>query len=280
MDTAPSASAAPSADPAVAPFVDPALAAAFRADGAVVLRGVFSDWIEPLRDGVAKLMANPSPRERSYAPKDGSARFFQDLCNWQDIPEFSAFVRHSPAGAIAAALMGSRTARFFHDHVLVKEPGNSMVTPWHQDMPYYCVGGRQSVSFWVPLDPVARETTLECVAGTHASGLDHRPQRFDGTALFENDTRPAVPDIDADRSAWTILGWALEPGDAVAFDFRTLHGAAANSSTRRRRVFSARFVGDDAVFVDRGGKGSPPFSHLTLKTGEPLEGPDFPVVWG
>ncbi|ODN72394.1 phytanoyl-CoA dioxygenase family protein [Methylobrevis pamukkalensis] len=198
-------------------LVDTATVDAFRTDGATILRGVFADWVAPLREGVAKLMANPSPRERSYTPKDGSARFFQDLCNWQDIAEFEAFVRTSPAGEIAAALMGSTTARFFHDHVLVKEPGNSMVTPWHQDMPYYCVGGRQSVSFWIPLDPVARATTLECVAGTHASGLDHRPERFDGTPLYENDPRAAVPDIDADRDAWRILGWALEPGDAVAF---------------------------------------------------------------
>ncbi|SON53745.1 Phytanoyl-CoA dioxygenase (PhyH) [Hartmannibacter diazotrophicus] len=253
--------------------------AAFQRDGAIVLRGVFSDWIAPLAAGMETLMAHPSPRERSYKPKDGGAPFFQDLCNWQDIPEFRDFVLGSPAGAIAAHLMGSKKGRFFHDHVLVKEPGNSMVTPWHQDMPYYCVGGAQSVSFWVPLDPVSRETTLECVAGTHVSGLDHRPERFDGTALYENDTRAPVPDVDGNRDAYTILGWALEPGDAVAFNFRTLHGAPANTSTRRRRVFSARWVGDDAVFIDRGGKGSPPFSHLTLKTGEPLEGPDFPVVY-
>ncbi len=51
--------------------------------------------------------------------------------------------------------MQSQTAKFFHEHTLVKPAGGSTVTPWHHDQPYYCVSGRQNVSFWIPLDPVA-----------------------------------------------------------------------------------------------------------------------------
>jgi ectoine hydroxylase-related dioxygenase (phytanoyl-CoA dioxygenase family) len=259
--------------------MDPATVEAFAADGAVVLRGVFSDWVEKLRAGVAAVMDDPSPLERSYTP-EGSARFFQDLCNWQRIAPFREFVLHSPAAALAARLMGSREARFFHDHVLVKEPGTSLVTPWHQDMPYYCVGGRFNVSFWIPLDPVPRAASLECVAGSHAWGVTHKPQRFDGTDLYAGDARAPVPSIDARREDYRILGWALEPGDAVAFHFSVLHGAPATTKARdRRRVFSARFVGEGTVFVDRHGKGSPPFRHVTLRDGEALEGPDFPLVY-
>lgn len=251
-------------------------AARFREDGVILLRGAFRDWVEPLRAGTEALMASPGPYERSYTPKDGSARFFQDLCNWQRIPEYRDFVQTGPGAAIARRLMASSGARFFHDHILVKEPGTSIVTPWHQDSPYYCVGGEQSVSFWIPLDPVARDQTLECVAGSHR-WRNHKPKRFDGTDLYEGDDTEELPDIDAHRGDYRIMGWAMEPGDAVAFDFRTVHGAPANTgSPRRRRVFSARWVGDDAVFIDRGGRGSPPLRHLTLKTGEPLDGPDFP----
>ena len=38
----------------------------------------------------------------------------------------------------------------------------------------------------------------------------------------------------------------MQPGDAVAFHYRTLHGARGNFTDRRRRAFSLRFVGDDA----------------------------------
>ncbi len=252
----------------------------FQRDGAVLVKGAFTDWVEPLRAGIDAVMADPSPYERSYTPKDGSARFFQDLCNWQRVPALRDFVLEGPGAAIAARLMRSPVARFFHDHILVKEPGTSIVTPWHQDSPYYCVGGEQSVSFWIPLDPVPRETTLECVAGSHRWGVNHKPKRFDGTDLYENDSSIELPDIDAAREKYRILGWAMEPGDAVAFDFHCVHGAPANTSPAlRRRVMSARWVGEDAYFIDRKGRGSPPMRHLTLADGAPLDGADFPVVW-
>ena len=252
---------------------------AFRRDGVVVVRQIFNDWCESLRAGVSQLMADPSPLERSVQPADGSAPFFQDLCNWQRIPAFRDFVFESPAARLAAALMGSRTARFFHDHVLVKQPGNSTVTPWHQDQPYYCVDGLQTVSLWIPLDPVASHVAMACVRGSHRWGRGFRPMRFDGTRLYERDDYEAMPDIDSMRDSLDIATWDVEPGDAIAFDFRTVHGAPANTSARPRRVFSARWVGDDAVYVDRGGKGSPPLTGLGLADGEPLHGPRFPVVF-
>ncbi|MGX2011500.1 phytanoyl-CoA dioxygenase family protein, partial [Enterobacter asburiae] len=88
-----------------------------------------------------------------------------------------------------------------------------------------------------------------------------------------------LPDIDAHQDDYDIVSWALEPGDAVAFHYRTLHGARGNATARARRVFSARWVGDDATFADRGGVTSPPFPELTLKDGEALVSPLFPRVW-
>lgn len=251
----------------------------FQTDGAVVLRGVFADWVEPLRAGVAANMAAPSAFERSVRPADGSAPFFQDYCNWQRIPEFGRFVAESPAAELAARLMRSRTARFFHEHVLVKPAGTSVRTPWHQDQPYYCIDGAQTVSFWIPLDPVDREVVMECVAGSHRWGRDFSPTRFDGTPLYAQDRFEPIPDIEAERGRHTLLGWPMAPGDAIAFSFRTVHGAPANRSAVPRRVFSARWVGDDAVFADRGGRTSPPFPGLGLKHGDPLDLPEFPVVW-
>jgi hypothetical protein len=49
-------------------------------------------------------------------------------------------------------------------------------TPWHQDQPYYNIDGFQTASFWIPLDPVPRESTLEFVAGSHASRTWYMPR--------------------------------------------------------------------------------------------------------
>ena len=253
--------------------------AEFEARGVVLIRGAFRGWVETLRAGVAAVMADPSPFERTVRPADGSPPFFQDYCNWGRIEEFRRFVFESPAGETAAALMRSAHARFFHEHVLVKEPGTTVETPWHHDQPYYCMAGDKTVSLWVALDPVARATSVEYVGGSHRWGRSFRATRFNGTDLFAGDRSDRVPDISARRGEFDLAGWEMEPGDAVAFSFRTLHGAPGNvSEAVRRRAFTARFVGDDAVFRDLGGLGSPPFRDLNLEDGAPLAGPAFPVV--
>jgi ectoine hydroxylase-related dioxygenase (phytanoyl-CoA dioxygenase family) len=253
--------------------------AQFARGGVVLLRGAFDAWVEPLRAGVRRVMADPGPLERTYRPSDGAAPFFQDFCNWTRIAEFHAFVFESPAAAIAARLMRSRTVRFFHDHVLVKEPGSSTVTPWHQDQPYYCIDGRQTVSFWTPLDVVSRDLVMQCVVGSHLWPALFRPRRFDGQPLYARDDFTELPDIDARRDEWRITDWELNPGDTIAFSFRTVHGAPANRSTQSRRVFSSRWVGDDAVFAERGGPTSPPFPGLRLRQGDALDVPEFPLVY-
>jgi len=251
----------------------------FQEKGVVLLKGAFGDFVEGARLAIEENMASPSWRERTYRPDDGRSPFFQDYVVWNQFDGYRALVKDSPMAQMAAELMGSKTSRIFHDHILVKEPGNSVVTPWHQDQPYYLVEGRQSVSFWVPLDAVPRERTIEYVAGSHRWDKTFRPQRFDGTALFENDPQEAVPDIDAMREELEILGWAVEPGDSVAFNFRTLHGAPANASPDRRRVISLRWVGDDAVFADRPGTTSPAFPDLVFTPGAPFEGEEFPALF-
>jgi ectoine hydroxylase-related dioxygenase (phytanoyl-CoA dioxygenase family) len=257
--------------------------AAFAEDGAVVLRGLFADWVEPLRRGVAQNAAAPGPYRREYTEEGKPGHFFGDYCNWQQIDDYRAFAFDSPAAAVAARLMASGTVRLFHEHVLVKEPGTGEKTPWHQDQPYYCVDGAQVCSFWMPLDAVPKDTCPEFVAGSHRWGQWFLPKKFKG-ADFERPEEDLVqvPDIDAERERYRILAWDLEPGDVVAFHFLTLHGAPANPSLeRRRRAIVWRWLGDDVVYATRSGETSPPFPGLDqrLRPGDPMDAPEFPLVW-
>ena len=90
-----------------------------------------------------------------------------------------------------------------------------------------------------------------------------------------------MPDIDGNRADYEIKSWQLEPGDCIAFHYLTVHGAPENLSDQRRRAFSARLMGDDAVYVERGGEVSPPFPGLEqrLKPGMPMEAEEFPVIY-
>jgi len=85
-------------------------------------------------------------------------------------------------------------------------------------------------------------------------------------------------DPDNDPSM-RVLEWQMEPGDAVLFDFRTVHGAHGNPHGKRRRVLSLRWVGDDAVYVERPGRTSPPFPGHDMTAGQKLREDWFPVLW-
>jgi ectoine hydroxylase-related dioxygenase (phytanoyl-CoA dioxygenase family) len=260
--------------------IDASTIEAFKRDGACVIRGAFAAWVKVLSAGIARNMAEPSVDVKIYTGTGGAGRFFGDYCNWARISEYRDFIFNSSAASIGRQLMGSKQVRLFHEHVLVKEASADVATPWHQDQPYYCVDGDQTVSLWIPLDDVPRERTLEFVGGSHKWGKYFRPERFNKTPLNENDGLEPVPDINGNRDRYDVLGWSLKPGDAVAFNYKTLHGAPANNSASTgRRAFSLRLLGDDVRFARREGVvTSPPFRGVKLSDGAVMEAPEFPLI--
>lgn len=253
------------------------MVAAFQADGAVLVRGLWADWVDDLRVGIEANMASPSPQLMATLKPGEEGRFFDDYCNWQRITEFERVIRGSQVAEVAARLMRSSRVQLFHDHTLVKEPGTNKPTPWHSDGPYYFVQGCQTVSFWCPLDPV-REATLRCVAGSHLWPRDVIPTRWMSETNFYPGDHDYMPVPDPEAEGMRILEWQMEPGDAVAFHYRTLHGTRGNTSTNRRRAFSLRLVGDDAVYVDRPGPTSPPFPGHGMVPGQRLREDWFPLL--
>ncbi len=259
-------------------LVTPADIDAFQADGVALIRGLFADHVDTLRRGVERNLAEPGPYAAENLKPGEPGRFFDDYCNWQRIPEFAKVVATSAAAEVAADLMCSDLVQMFHDHVLVKEPGTTKPTPWHQDGPYYFVEGRQTISFWSPLDPV-REASLRCVAGSHLWAKPVLPTRWLSEANFYPDSARYMPVPDPDAEAMRVLEWEMEPGDAVAFHFATLHGARGNSAISRRRAFSLRLLGDDARYVERPGRTSPPFPGHDMYPGQRLREDWFPIIF-
>ncbi|WP_299988250.1 phytanoyl-CoA dioxygenase family protein [uncultured Ruegeria sp.] len=259
------------------PLVTQAMIDDYQRDGVVLVKGLFADHVETLRAGVAANMAEPGPYASENKKEGETGRFFDDYCNWSRIPQFREVVEASPAAEVAADLMQSQSVQMFHDHVLVKEPGTSMATPWHQDGPYYFVEGQQNISFWSPLDSV-KQATLRCVAGSHRWEKEVLPTRWVSEEGFFADEGQYMPIPDPDAEGMTVVEFEMEPGDAVAFNYRTLHGARGNTSDSRRRAFSLRLVGDDARYVERPGRTSPPFPGHDMKPGQRLRKDWFPVL--
>lgn len=249
----------------------------YRREGVVVVRGLFADHVDALRAGVARNMAEPGPYASENLHRHEGGRFFDDYCNWNRIAEFENVIRNSAVAEVAADLMQSRAVQLFHDHVLVKEPGTTKPTPWHQDSPYYFVEGTQTVSFWSPLDPV-REATLRCVVGSHTWPKPVLPTRWLAQTDFYPESNDYIPVPDPDAEGMVIRAYELAPGDAVAFHFGVLHGAQGNETTTRRRAFSLRLLGDDARYVERPGPTSPPFPGHEMQPGDRLREDWFPTL--
>lgn len=254
----------------------------FQQNGAVCLRQLLTPAeINLLCQGIEKNLKQLSPRAKVASSADDPGHFVEDFCNWQTIKEYQQFIHDTVVSRVAAQLMQSKTARLYHDHLLVKEPGTRQTTPWHQDQPYYNIEGRQNVSFWIPVDPVSSYSTLQFIAGSHKgpwlmprSFMDKQAKWFPEGSLAE------LPDIDNQKERFPIVSWALEPGDVVCFHMLTLHSAPGVPDKRRRRVFSVRFLGDDIVHAPRSWQTSPEFPGLKeeLPPGLPMQHDLFPLI--
>ena len=85
---------------------------------------------------------------------------------------------NSPAAQIVAEATNSKSIQIFHDHLFLKDPGTNKETPWHQDMPYYCVDGNDTGSFWIPLDEVNKENNLKLILRSHKWQKLLRPTKW------------------------------------------------------------------------------------------------------
>lgn len=268
-----------------APEIAPDTIRAYEEDGATVVRGLVGvDWLDRLRAAVDRDIADPAPFVHGYTTEDGRGRFHGNLRVWQSDEDFRAFCLDSHLPAVAARFFGSGRVNLLYDQLFVKEAETGNRTRWHNDQPYWAVRGWQVMSFWIALDPVTQDSgALEFVRGSHKWGKWFQPERFGKTTAHDDYERNPdyveIPDIEAARGDYDILSWDLEPGDAYAFHALTVHGAGGNDrADRRRRGYTVRYTGDDAVYDSRPGTNA----HLRserLKDGDPLGGEQFPLVW-
>ena len=250
----------------------------YQKDGVLIVKDIFKDWIKPLRKGFQKVLENPSKHGRENVD-DNNGRFFEDYCNWDRIKEFKDCIFSSLGAQIVAEATNSKSIQIFHEHIFIKEPGTNKVTPWHQDMPYYCVDGNDTGSFWIPLDEVDKENNLKLILGSHQWSKLIRPTKWSNNQSWykENSCFIDLPKIEKFKN--DILIPELNLGDAVLFNFKTVHSSTGNNTLKSRRAFSMRFIGDDVRYMNRRGATSPPFDGINLKSGDLMREDWFPRIF-
>ena len=250
----------------------------FQRDGVILIKGLFHNYVDKIRLGIERNLIEPGQYGEENLNQGEKRRFFDDYCNWQRIPELNDLIFRSSVGTVAAQLMKSRKIQLFHEHVLVKEPGTTKQTPWHQDSPYYFVEGTQTVSFWSSMDRVTN-ASLRCVAGSHKWEKLVLSTKWLNKECFYRSKKDFITVPDRDLEKMEIIEWDMELGDAVAFDFKKLHGARGNTSNERRRAFSLRLVGDDVRYIGGGEQTSPPFPNHGMISGDKLREDWFPIIF-
>ena len=283
---------------------------AFHRDGAVHVKGILSEeWVDAARDGLEAAVADPdvlSSHVGTIRVDQFPAARFEDL---------RRLVEDSPIAEIVGRTLES-PVRFYMDQMFCKPKGEILATPWHQDTCYYNIEGHDLIRAWVSPDSIARNASLEVVRGSHLWNVTYSPlagrdpdkdeaaramleaadlsEPMLGAEAYQNwtyysgvrDPRlPRVPDIEAHRDSYDILGWDFEPGDVILFHGNILHAARGSVvSPTSRRAHASLWAGRDVRYLHRLGQVIPDpialYAHKP-KSGQPLSDfPDvFPVAW-
>lgn len=233
----------------------------FRTNGVVKVSGaVDPSWIPELLTVADVQLTKPSKWVNDVNAGASENRLFTDRYLWRHNDVIHRFVHDSGCARLAAQAMGSNSARFYFDHLLIKKVNTPTITPWHQDAPYWPFRGKQIASIWLALTPVTVEGSgMEFVRGSHLDDVYYLPEVFGGaenkSGQWANEQQGvAVPDIEANREEYDIVSFDMAPGDALIFSAWILHGARGNSSSTQDRVaLSTRWLGDDVLWDPREG---------------------------
>ena len=273
--------------------------ASFVSDGVVHLPEILDiDWIYFLRTALEEVIDDPNGLAdltelgRNLTANEGfnvlsdsdvsSGRFLSGVDHWKDNESFAAFAKFSPLPLVAAELMNSKSVYLYEDSILVKEPGTSEKTAFHQDLGYFHLEGEKICTVWAPLDEVDSETgSVVYLRSSHKSNKVFKPNWFVANESLPNTEGNEIPKIEMDNKEMDLIRFDTRPGDLIVHHAATIHGAGANHSiSRRRRAVSVRYCGDGVTYKIR--PGAPlKAHHENVRTGDPVVShPDCPLVWG
>lgn len=293
-------------------MISPAQAADFHRDGAVLLRQCLApEWLDLLEAGLEQARDNPDGMSMGV---DMALRIDQFPSN--HVQEFREFLAQSPVAGIVGQVVDA-PIRFYMDQMFYKPAGRIAPSAWHQDTCYYNIQGHQLVRAWVAVDPVPREASIEVLRGSHLWNVTYRPpvgrnpaddpegaaaleaahargERLVGLEAHRNwtyhdsffdETLPPLPDVEANRDSFDILGWDFEPGDVLLFHGHILHaGRGGAVLDHPRRAHASLWAGPDVSYLHRRSQVIP--DPVGLYEHEPRDGqllsefPEvFPVAW-
>lgn len=247
----------------------------YHRDGVVCLRQVFDpEWAE---------MLDPIARRVIIDKEDvGLLPTIPGRYMARRIPEYRKLIFESPLAEAAGRVMQSKEIRFFFDEFFAKPPQSDAKTLWHCDRMGWPTEGKMVPSIWIPLTPIVKANSLECIAGSHTQDVKYWLFSPNARKMIKPDDRASHPDCEPlrDNPNTTFLAWDMDPGDMLVIHPWTLHYSAGNPTDDWRIAVSVRVFGDDIRWAPR-----PDCLNIAgasfdeMIEGEKPGGPLFPLLW-
>lgn len=246
-------------------------AAFFRENGYIQLHGVLTpDELQDIRLGVDEVLAERRKNSADHSVDPQYARVFLQMVNLWRVNERVCRHTLSPKLArIAQTLLGAGSIRLWHDHALIKMPGDSKPSAWHQDLPYWPHQQQDSLSCWMALDDVSEENgCMWFVPKSHTWGRLEPIRLGDPQDLFGLVADP-------DGKDFTAIPMPMKAGSCTFHHSLEFHYAGANTTGAPRRAMVSIYMADGTTYS---GQGHICTGGLGLKLGDKLDGELFPVV--
>lgn len=129
-------------------------------------------------------------------------------------------------------------------HVFCKPAAEGYETPWHQDGHYWPIRPLANCTVWVALEESTRENgCLRVIPRSHRERVLHEHLHEDRSDLTLNQ-RMADGTFDEAQA----VDLELQPGQMSLHDVYMIHGAAANTSAKRRTGVALRYMPATSVF--------------------------------
>ena len=262
----------------------------YKTNGVILVKNAVSqEWVMRLQNMADEALRKPSGWANDNHDMQTGSRMFTDRYQWQTNNTIRDYIFSSGIASLVGQAMSSTSARFYFDHLLIKEPNTTTRTPWHQDTPYWPFAGKQIASAWLALsESTVEESSMEFIKGSHLDNVIYQPKVFGEVDQNPNSKWTGkqggtiVPDIESTRDNYDIIGFDVEAGDAIIFSAWILHGAPGNASTTKRRAaLSTRWLGDDSIWQPHpGADPTVTQNHVCVEPGNyPSDDNVFPCCW-
>ena len=151
---------------------------------------------------------------------------------------FRGLVSQERLVGVACDLLGDQI-RYIGDEAQLKPAKQGSPHPWHQDEPYFKEMAVPIATIWIAVDQATEANgCMQVVPGSHLEGIVARG----------DEKRFWLTDDEVDTSS--AVSAILDPGSALVFHSRLLHGSGPNTTEQPRRSMICRYA-DVSALTDR-----------------------------